>query len=286
MSAPTFDAAYQGVPGAFGEEAARALVGDDATLLACPRFAEVFAAVAARRARVGVVPIENTLVGSVHESYDLLGKHDLRIVGETVLRIAHALIAPPGVELAAVRRVYSHPVALGQCEELFRRRPELEPVAAFNTAGAVQEVLASGARDAAAIAARRAAAVYGGVVLLDGVEDHPQNFTRFILLGRDDARADLGAGPYKTALVFGLPHRPGALAAVLAAFAARAIDLSKIESRPIAGKPFEYAFYVDVRGDADALPLAEALVAARALTTSLRVLGTWRSLPAEALAGA
>jgi prephenate dehydratase len=227
------------------------------------------------------VPIENTLVGSVHDNYDLLAAHDdVRIVGETVLRIAHALIAPPGVALADVKRVHSHPVALGQCEELFRAHPGFEPIAAFNTAGAVQQVMQSGARDAAAIASKRAAALYGGAILIDGVEDHAQNFTRFLLLARaDDAHEShpttTNSGPMKTSLSFGLAHVPGALAAVLNAFAERAIDLLKIESRPIAGKPFEYAFHLDVRGDAEVEPLSSTIDRVRTLSRSLRVHGSY-----------
>jgi prephenate dehydratase len=213
----------------------------------------------------------------VHESYDALGRHSLQIVAEVVLRIAHALIAPPGVRLEDVRRVHSHPVALGQCEELFRARPELEPVAAFNTAGAVREVIERRAPDAAAIASRRAAEVYGGVVLLDGIEDHPVNFTRFLVVARTGDADPMREGPRKTSLVFELEHRPGALAAALGAFAAHGVDLTKIESRPIAGRPFEYAFYVDLRGDAGDEPLARALAELRGCAASVRIFGSYRA---------
>jgi len=271
------DTAFQGVPGAFGEEATIGFRGEGATRLACKRFDDVFTAVVAGRAHYGVVPIENTLVGSVHETYDALASRDVRIVGERVLRITHALIAAPGVKLADVRRVHSHPVALAQCEGLFRDHPELEPVAPFNTAGAVREVIASGARDAAAIASKRAATLYGGEVLIDGVEDHAANFTRFILLARDPTPLEADAAPRKTSLLFGLEHKPGALAGVLGAFAQRGIDLVKIESRPIAGKPFEYLFYVDVRGDASISPLRETLHDVAQRTSALRVLGSYAS---------
>ena len=269
--------AFQGVPGAFGEEAARAFAGDDAELVACARFDGVFAAVASGDASRGVVPIENTLAGAVHEVYDLLGQRsdDVAIVGETVLRIAHALIAPPGVPIGSVRRVLSHPVALAQCESLFRAHPEWQPIAAFNTAGAVQHVLAERAGDAAAIASRRAAERYGGVVLRDGVEDHPQNFTRFLQVARRGADVTPVEGARKASLVLSLEHRPGTLARVLSTFAARGIDLTKIESRPIPGKPWEYLFYVDVAGDAGAEPLTSALDAVRREVASLRVLGSY-----------
>ncbi|MEO7093234.1 MAG: prephenate dehydratase [Polyangiales bacterium] len=268
--------AYQGVAGAFGEEAAIAVAGSGAELVACPRFSSVFDAVVSGSAARGVVPIENTLAGAVHEVYDLLGtRSDVTIVGESVLRIAHALIAPPGVELEAVRRVFSHPVALAQCESLFRAHPDWQPIAAFNTAGAVQEVLARAEGDAAAIASRRAADRYGGVVLRDGVEDHPQNFTRFLTIAARTAVRDAGVGMHKTSLVLTLEHRPGTLARVLSTFAARGIDLSKIESRPMHGKPFEYLFYVDVAGDAQVEPLASALSEVRSEVASLRVLGSY-----------
>jgi prephenate dehydratase len=271
--------AYAGVPGAFGEEAALAIGGDETSLLACPRFSSVFDAVATEGAARGVVPIENTLAGAVHEVYDLLGtrSEEVRIVGEIVLRIAHALIAPAGVSLASVRRVFSHPVALAQCEELFRAHPQWQPIAAFNTAGAVQEVLARAEGDAAAIASRRAAARYGGVVLRDGVEDHAQNFTRFLVIAPRSARADVDGDTRKTSLVITLEHRPGTLARMLSTFAALGIDLSKIESRPMRGRPFEYLFYVDVAGDADREPLATALAKVTSEVASLRVLGSYPS---------
>jgi prephenate dehydratase len=276
--------AYQGVPGAFGEEAALAVSADGARLVACPRFEAVFDAVVAGDAERGVVPIENTLAGAVHEVYDLLGTKsaDVRIVGETVLRIAHALIAPPGVDIAAIRRVFSHPVALAQCESLFRANPTWQPIAAFNTAGAVQDVIARAEPDAAAIASRRAAERYGGVVLRDGVEDHARNFTRFLAIGRragSSESIDATNGAHKTSLVVTLEHRPGTLARLLSTFAARGIDLSKIESRPMRGKPFEYLFYVDVVGDASLDPLASALSDVAREVASLRVLGSYPAAP-------
>lgn len=271
-----YPVAYQGVPAAFGEEAAIALVGDTSRALACRRFDDVFVAVSTGRARYGVVPIENSLVGSVHETYDALGRHALDVVDETILRVTHALIAPPGVVFEAVRRVHSHPVALGQCEELFRANPSLEAVAAFNTAGAVQEVIARGASDEAAIASPRAAQVYGGVVLRHAIEDDARNFTRFLLVARPGTKTkEARATPIKTSLVFELRHRPGALAEALGIFAAHGVDLTKIESRPIVGRPFEYAFYVDVRGAADRAPLSQALAALQTSVASLRALGSY-----------
>jgi prephenate dehydratase len=287
------DVAYQGVPAAFGHEAALAFAGESATSLACRRFEDVFRAVAEGAASLGVVPIENTLAGSVHETYDALARFQpegVRIVGERVLRIAHALIAPRGVSLRDVRRVFSHPVALAQCEGLFRAHPEFEAVAAFNTAGAVQQVIASGARDAAAIASVRAARAYDGEVLLDGIEDHAENYTRFLAISRSDrAPASAAFTPtapapsparerWKTSILFTLEHRPGTLAALLASFADRGIDLVKIESRPLPGKPFEYAFYVDLLGrigDTPPGPIDDAMLAAGRFARTLCSLGSY-----------
>jgi prephenate dehydratase len=292
------DVAYQGVPAAFGHDAALAFAGEAASCLACRRFEDVFQAVADGAAPLGVVPIENTLAGSVHETYDALARfhpRGVRIVGERVLRIAHALIAPHGVSLRDVRRVFSHPVALAQCEGLFRAHPEFEAVAAFNTAGAVQQVIASGARDTAAIASVRAARAYDGEVLLDEIEDHAENYTRFLAISRTDhalptapaaptaptATSATSATPlerWKTSILFTLEHRPGTLASLLAAFADRGIDLVKIESRPLPGRPFEYAFYVDLLGRVgDAAPgqLDEALLAAGQFARTLWSLGSY-----------
>lgn len=282
------DVAYQGVPSAFGHEAALAFAGERAEALACRRFEDVFRAVVDRAARRGVVPIENTLAGSVHETYDAFAREGLgtevRIVGERVLRIAHALIAPPGVSLTDVRRVFSHPVALAQCEGLFRAHPELEALAAFNTAGAVEQIVAAGARDAAAIASARAARTYGGVVLLAGVEDDPANFTRFVVIARaDDARAEAAdveaAARWKTTALFTLEHRPGTLASLLGAFADRGVDLVKIESRPLPGRPFEYAFYVDLLGRVGEPAMDAALREAERFASTLRTLGSYPAAP-------
>jgi prephenate dehydratase len=283
---PPADVAYQGVPAAFGHEAALACAGERADALACRRFEDVFRAVVDGAARRGVVPIENTLAGSVHETYDAFARPGLgtevRIVGERVLRIAHALIAPPGVTLAQVRRVFSHPVALAQCEGLFRAHPELEALAAFNTAGAVEQILASGARDAAAIASERAARTYGGAVLLAGIEDDPANFTRFVVIARAaEARAldPASAARWKTTVLFTLEHRPGTLASLLGAFSDRGIDLVKIESRPLPGRPFEYAFYVDLVGREEDAAMAAALRDGERFTSTLRTLGSYPAAP-------
>jgi prephenate dehydratase len=276
-----YDAAYQGAPGAFSEDAARSVVagGEDVRLLACEKFEGIFDAVESGRARVGIVPVENTLAGSIHASYDLLREREITIIGDVVRHIQHALIAHPGATIAEVRRVMSHPVALAQCEGLFRRNPHLQAVPVFDTAGAVEGVMRSGVRADAAIASRRAAEVYGGEVIAEGIQDHPENFTRFVVITHPDSDASEPAPregePYKTSLVFTVAHEPGALYQCLRPFAERGIDLAKIESRPIRGTVFEYAFYIDLAGSTHDAPVADAIDALRASTRSVRVLGSY-----------
>jgi prephenate dehydratase len=280
MTSELYDAAYQGAPGAFSEDAARSVVGGgEASLLGCEKFEGIFDAVESGRARLGIVPVENTLAGSIHASYDLLRERQTTIVGEIVRHIQHALIAHPGVTLADVKRVMSHPVALAQCEGLFRRNPNLQAVPVFDTAGAVEAMMQSGVRTDAAIAGRRAAEVYGAEVIAEGIQDHPENFTRFVVITRPDSDANPPAHregePYKTSLVFTVAHEPGALYECLRPFAERRIDLAKIESRPIRGTVFEYAFYIDLAGSTHDAPVAEAIDALRASTRSVRVLGSY-----------
>lgn len=270
--------AYQGVAGAYGEQAARELAGDAGELLACPRFEDLFDAVLSGRARWGVVPIENTLAGSVHACYDLLAKSGAIVIAERVLRIAHALIARPGATLEGIRRVLSHPMALLQCERFLREHPGIEAVAVENTAAAVKEIIDGGRRDSAAIASPRAAEVYGGAVLAADLEDDTMNFTRFLLVARpgDDLARRQGGSPLKTSLVFRVENRPAALFEGLRPFAERGINLAKIESRPIRGSRFEYLFYLDAvvpAGEEASLDAAVKALAER--STHLRRLGTY-----------
>ncbi len=268
---------YQGVPGAFSEDAAVAFLGEAAPRDAVPRFVDVFDAVASSRARYGVVPIENTLAGSVHAVYDLLGEKDVRIVGETVVRVSHALVSVPGATIEGLRKVWSHPVALAQCERFFRAHPSIEAVAALNTAGAIAEVLSRGRADEAAIGSRRAAERYGGEILRAPLEDDPENWTRFLLLARrDEPERPAPPGPRKTSLVFSLAHRPGSLREALSVFADRGLDLTKIESRPLKGRPFEYAFHADLVAPHDA-PIDAAVDALSKVARGVRVFGTYPS---------
>jgi prephenate dehydratase len=272
-----YDAAYQGARGANSEDAAIDLLSKDAKLLPRETLEDLFISVTNGEARFGVVPIENTLAGSIHAAYDLLFEHDVKIVGETVRHILFALIAPPGVALNQVRRALSHPVALSQCGQFFRKHPQIQPVAVYDTAGAVERVMHEGLSDAAAVATRRAADVYGGVILAESIQDHSENYTRFFLITPSNSPdpPTRQTDDYKTTIVFSVGNIPGALYHSLRPFAERRIDLAKIESRPLRGSPFEYLFYLEFIGRADSKPLADALTDLRAQAKSVRVLGTY-----------
>lgn len=263
--------AIQGEAGSFSHAAALGALGSDLQLIPCANFEDLFRAVGSGEAARGVVPIENSLAGSVHENYDLLGRYALHVVGETQVRVRHCLIARPGTALDAVRRVASHPVALAQCRTFFAAHPEVVPVAAYDTAGSVRDLMAGRLAADAAIASGLAAELYGAVVLKEGLEDHAENYTRFLVIAREPGPPERAR---KTSLVFTLPNVPGSLHRALGAFAARGLDLTKIESRPIPGRPWEYAFYLDVLGDPRGA-VAAALAELRAFARELRVLGTY-----------
>lgn len=269
------DASYQGAPGAYSEQAAQALIGTAAALLPCPTLEEMFEAVAAGAARHAVVPVENCLTGAVPNAYELLFAHDLRAIGETRVHIDHVLVAPPGTALANVRRVLSHPVALAQCQGFFRNRRDIEPVAAFDTAGAVDIVMRDADGRSAALAARRTADLYGAIVIADGLQDHAENWTRF-LLAAPSVAAPPAAGPRKALVTFGLPHTPGALHRALEPIARHGCNLTRIQSQPVHGRPFEYRFIVEMTSD-DADTLEAALAAMGEVTTALKLFGDWRN---------
>ena len=242
--------AIQGELGSFSHQAAETMV-PSGQIVPCARSLEVFDRVSRRTVDGAVIPIENSLAGSVAEHFDLLLSRDVHIVREFRLRIIHNLIAMPGVKWRDVRRVFSHPVALDQCRDLFARNRKLEAVPFYDTAGSVKHVIGDQLSDAAGIASRRAADVYGGRILKAGIEDDKKNFTRFFLIRRGEARATPHAG--KTSLAFSVRNTPGALFKALSVFALRDISLSKIESRPLRGRPWEYVFFVDLlRGDDEA----------------------------------
>ncbi len=272
--------AFQGERGAFSEEAARRLAGRDAAVLPCARFEDIFRSLKEGRAEGAVVPIENTLAGSVHENYDHLQNFEFRIVAETSVRIVHNLIAPNGVAFSKIRRVFSHPVALNQCLDFFERNPQIERIPFYDTAGSVKMVMQEGLTDAAGIASAVAAEIYGGRILRRSIESDRQNFTRFFLLRtpqyakRHPVQAAKNT-PWKTSLVFSTRNIPGALFRALSAFALRDLNLAKIESRPLRGKPWEYLFYVDVIGREDEPAVRNALRHLGELADFMRVLGCY-----------
>jgi len=268
--------AFQGDPGAFSGEAARKLLGHEVELIPCETFEKMFAEVEGGSSDYCLAPIENSLFGSVHQNYDLLLKHSLSIVGETNLRIIHNLIAAPGTKIDDVKRVYSHPVALGQCRRFLSGRPEMRPVAAYDTAGSVKMIMESREAGAAAIASAAAAEVYGARILVPGIEDDQANFTRFLLLAREDACAETPPDADKTSIVFSLENRTGSLYRAMAVFALRDIDLLKIESRPLIGRPWEYSFYLDFIGAQTEPRVRNALAHLREFATSVKVLGSYK----------
>ena len=271
-------AAFQGELGAFSQQAIRQLLGERAQPAPYQRFDQVFAALAAGETDTAVVPIENTLAGSVHENYDHLRNHDFRIVGETNVRIVHNLVAAPGVRFRDLTRAYSHPVALGQCLAFFAAHPRIERTTFYDTAGAAKMVVAENRRDAAAISSELAARIYGAKILKRSIEDDRENYTRFFLLERPGRplRVAAARGAWKTSLVFTVRNVPGSLFRAMAVFALRDISLAKIESRPLRGKPWEYLFYVDIAGHQGDAVVARALDHLGELTTFLKVLGSYQ----------
>jgi prephenate dehydratase len=272
--------AFQGEPGAFSQRAIVQLLGERATILPCQRFDEVFARLDRGEAAAAVIPIENTLHGSVHENYDHLLKYPFEITAETNVRIVHNLIACPGVTFRKVKRVYSHPVAINQCLDFFSANPQVERVPFYDTAGSVKMIMEERMTDAAAIASDLAADIYGARLLRRSIEDDRENFTRFFLLRRKgDRRAPKAetqsTSRYKTSLVFTVRNIPGALFRALSVFALRDISLAKIESRPLRGKPWEYLFYVDLIGRAEDPAIQKALGHLEELADLCRVLGCY-----------
>ena len=272
--------AFQGERGAFSEEAARKLLGPRVEVLPCPRFEDLFLCLKDGRASGAVVPIENTLAGSVHENYDHLVTYEFPIVAETNVRIVHNLIALKGVKFSQVRRAFSHPVALNQCLDFFARNPRIERTPFYDTAGSIKMLSEERLMDAAVIASSVAAEIYGARVLRRSIESDRQNFTRFFLLRtpeyarRHPVRADART-VWKTSLVFSTRNVPGSLFRALSAFALRDLNLIKIESRPLRGKPWEYLFYVDLLGRADTPNARNALRHLEELADFLRILGCY-----------
>ena len=267
--------AFQGEPGAYSEQAVRQHFGPEAATLPCRSFGDIFDALHHGRATVGMLPVENSLAGTVVPAYDQLVDHDLRIRAEVVLRVEHCLLAPPGLALADVRRAMSHPQALAQCEQSLRRLG-IEPVQHYDTAGAARDLAAAPAPATAAIASALAAERYKLEILVHHLEDLTLNYTRFFVLGAvDPPRRD----PSKTSIIFTTRHEPGALHAVLDELAQRGINLTKIESRPRRNRPWHYLFYVDFEGHEDDRPVREALLGILKQASFLKVLGSYPAAP-------
>ena len=272
--------AYQGEPGAYSEAAALQFGGSDTETLPCKSFDEVFEAVVKKKATHGVVPLENSIGGTIHRNYDLLLEHDLSITGEVELDVVHCLQALPGTRLADVKTVYSHPQALAQCERYLKDLGATVE-AVYDTAGGAKLVAEQKLTNAAALASRRAAEVFGLEVLQEAVQDYEYNITRFAIIGGTPP-----ADSNKTTIVFALPSTPGALFKALSVFALRDINLTKLESRPIRGRPWEYLFYVEIEARRDDLICARAFTHLAEFAKWTRILGTYKGAERRTATGA
>lgn len=266
-----FDVGFQGEPGAYSQEAAVSFFGPTVEAGPFDTLEEVFKAVEDGALPHGIVPVENSQVGSITRCYDLLLDSNVMVSGETLVRVTHCLIANPGVPLEDIKRVYSHPQALGQCQS-YLRQLDVEVVPAYDTAGSVRMIKEERMLDGAAIASARAAEIYEMNILAREIEDNHNNTTRFFVLSKQDSTP---TGDDKTSIVFMLQHRPGTLYEALRVFAERGINLTKIESRPTRQKPWEYNFYLDFEGHRQDRMIGEALEKLRPLTLFLKVLGSY-----------
>jgi prephenate dehydratase len=273
--------AFQGERGAFSEEAAVKLLGEEITLVPRPTFEAAFSAISDGVADYILAPIENSLAGSVHRSFDLLVDSRLNILAEVIIPIAHNLIVAPGGSYEDVQVVESHPVALAQCEQFFAANPRLKRIATEDTAGSVREVVRARDRARAAIAGKRAAGIYGGAIVREHLEDNRENYTRFLLLSASPQPPETNsqAEPDKLSLVFRLDHRPGALYHALEPFARRNLNLMKIESRPVHGQPWQYRFYLDLHAPRRDAEVSAALGELEKLVVDLRILGSYPAAP-------
>ncbi|PYT97769.1 MAG: prephenate dehydratase [Acidobacteria bacterium] len=271
----TLRVAFQGEPGAFSEAAAMQLLGESIKTVPHASFEAIFRSITEGTADAVLAPVENSLAGSVVRVFDLLLENPLAMVAETILPIEMQLIAFPGASLDDISSVASHPMALAQCERFFAAHPKWKRVPSEDTAGSVREIMSSRDKSRAAIAGRHAAEHYGGAILAERIQDHPENFTRFVLLVPEkEAAAWLTKDARKTSLAMRLAHRPGSLLCALEPFAKHGVNLLKIESRPIHGRPWEYQFFIDLEA-ADAANLDHALAEVRKATSELRVLGRY-----------
>ena len=264
-------AAFQGEAGAYSEEAALQFFGTSVESRPRETLEEVFKSVEEEGVRFGVIPVENSLEGSISRSYDLMLESNLNVCGETEVRVIHCLIAGPDAGLDTVKKVYSHPQALAQCRS-FLNHLNATLISSYDTAGSVKMIKEQGLTDSAAIASARAAEIYGMKVIAREIEDNPHNFTRFFILGREDAPP---SGNDKTSIVFSTKNQPGALYEALGEFARRGINLTKLESRPTRQKPWQYNFYLDFEGHREDAAAREALANVEKLTIFLKVLGSY-----------
>jgi len=263
--------AFQGEHGAYSEQAARQFFGDEVETLPQRSFADIFAAVSRGDAEHGVLPIENSVAGSINTAYDLLLESDLKIEGEIFLRVRHCLLSLPGTTIEGITKVRSHPQALAQCERYIDARGwEAEP--GYDTAGSAKELAERPEPGVAVIASSLAAEIYGLTILDRGIEDYPFNYTRFFVLGNSTPSP---AERNKTSLVFAVRHRPGALYESLGEFATRGINLTKLESRPRRNRAWEYVFYLDFEGHASEAPCQEALLGLLEKATFVKVIGSY-----------
>ena len=264
--------AFQGEPGAYSQAASVALYGQDVATLPCETFEQVFEAVESGRCDVGVVPVENSLAGSIHRNYDLLLEHQLYIVAEHNLRVSHCLIGHAGTTISDIERVYSHPQALAQCEHSLRELGDIEVIAAHDTAGSVKLIKDKGWRNAAALAGEQAARLYDMAILQREFEDEKANFTRFLAVAKEPVEP---TGDCKTSLAFAGTNVPGLLFRCMSAFALRGIDLNKIESRPLRGVPWEYIFYLDFGGSLADDNCQRAMDQLKEMSNFVRVFGSY-----------
>lgn len=266
--------AFQGERGSYSHEACERHFGSQVTVKPYRSLREVFHAVETGRGTFGVVPVENSYEGSINETYDLLATTTSKVCGEIQVRVRHCLIARPGARAAEITTVYSHPQALAQCARYLRAR-RLEAVPTYDTAGSVKLVKTMRSRKVAAVASRRAAELYGMQVIAEGIEDSGVNYTRFLVLGKKSAPR---SGNDKTSIIFGVEHKPGSLHRALTALSRRQINLTKIESRPVKGTPWQYNFYVDFHGHIRDKLCQEAVRDLCERSTFVKVLGSYASM--------
>ena len=272
-----YDVVYQGQPGAFSEDAAFDFVPRDSRLLGLKTLQEVFDRVAQGQAQYAVIPVENTLAGPIDETYDLLAQNDLVIIDETVQTISHCLIVPSGTPIEDVRRVLSHPIALAQCEQSLKTQLKMDPVPAFDTAGAVELVIRERTPHTGAIGSARSAAVYGGEILRSGIQDHPENYTRFLLMcAQNNLKSDRSSSDsLKTSICFQVPHSERRDSGVLRPFVEGGIPLTNVVSRPVQGSDSESVYHVDFIGTMESPGVGKAIAELRRGLRAVKVIGTY-----------